>query len=34
MLGMVVAARAPVMAVTWGNTIHALCAKEELTLST
>jgi hypothetical protein len=34
MLGIVAAAHANVKAVTWENTIHALCTKEKLTLST
>ena len=33
-LGIVAAARAHVRAVTWENTIHALCTKEKLKLST
>jgi hypothetical protein len=33
-LGIEVTARAHVRASTWENTIHALCTKEELTLST
>jgi len=34
MLGIVAAAHVQGRAVTWGNTIHALCTKEKVELST